>query len=346
MPGVSPGDALPLMRAVKAQFDPKGNPESRTLRGWHFECQAFDSAPSARARADRSMRALRILPAGLSDVRAVGQRNGFAARPHLPNEDGQRRRDRHDRSVGPSTLDTCLGCMSCMTACPSGVDYAKLIEATRAQIERRHPRLAERLHRWMIFNTFPRVDRLRLLRPFLRAYQKSGLQALVRGSGLLKLLPKKLSAMEALMPTLAERRSHSSRNSGAGAETQARRPAVGMRPARIHAGDQRGHRSGACSRRLRSDRAADQPCCGALMVHAGEEAPALELARRMIDVFERAAGRRHHHQRRRLWIERARVRLPVARRSSVCRARGAVSAKCKDISEFLEELGPRADESR
>ncbi len=87
-------------------------------------------------------------------------------------------------------IDTCLGCMSCMTACPSGVDYAKLIEATRAQIERRHPRSAfERLQRWMIFNTFPRVDRLRLLRPFLRAYQSSGLQSLVRGSGLLKLLP-------------------------------------------------------------------------------------------------------------------------------------------------------------
>ena len=50
-------------------------------------------------------------------------------------------------------FDTCLGCMSCMTACPSGVDYAKLIEATRAQIERRHPRSrTEQLHRWMIFN--------------------------------------------------------------------------------------------------------------------------------------------------------------------------------------------------
>jgi len=103
-------------------------------------------------------------------------------------------------------MDTCLGCMSCMTACPSGVDYAKLIEATRAQIERRHPRsTAERLHRWMIFNTFPRVDRLRMLRVFLRIYQQSGLQSLVRGSGLVKLLPRQLRAMEALMPTLGAR---------------------------------------------------------------------------------------------------------------------------------------------
>ena len=45
-------------------------------------------------------------------------------------------------------MDTCLGCVSCMTACPSGVDYGKLIEATRAQVERQHQRWAgERLHR-------------------------------------------------------------------------------------------------------------------------------------------------------------------------------------------------------
>src|SRR4029077_15678665 len=47
-------------------------------------------------------------------------------------------------------FDSCLGCMSCMTACPSGVDYGKLIEATRAQIERLHPRpLGDKLHRRM-----------------------------------------------------------------------------------------------------------------------------------------------------------------------------------------------------
>ena len=55
-------------------------------------------------------------------------------------------------------IDTCLGCVSCMTACPSGVDYGKLIEATRAQIERRHPRSPPSgLQRWMLFNMFPRV---------------------------------------------------------------------------------------------------------------------------------------------------------------------------------------------
>src|SRR5713226_450909 len=54
-------------------------------------------------------------------------------------------------------FDTCLGCMACMTACPSGVDYGKLIEATRAQIERHHTRsLGDKLHRWLLFNLLPR----------------------------------------------------------------------------------------------------------------------------------------------------------------------------------------------
>ena len=65
-----------------------------------------------------------------------------------------------------SHFDTCLGCMSCMTACPSGVDYSKLIEATRAQIERNYPRSAfEKLYRRMIFATFPRPDRLATASP-------------------------------------------------------------------------------------------------------------------------------------------------------------------------------------
>jgi glycolate oxidase iron-sulfur subunit len=240
-------------------------------------------------------------------------------------------------------MDTCLGCMSCMTACPSGVDYAKLIEATRAQIERRHPRsTAERLQRWMIFNTFPRVERLRMLRGLLRAYQGSGLQSLIRASGLLKRLPQQLSAMEALMPKLGPREA-----------IPAVTPAQGEKRARV------GLLLGCVQRELMPEinaatvrvlaaegceviAPADQPCCGALMVHAGEETPALALARRVIDVFERdpvdiiitnAGGcgsnvREYGYQLRDdpEYAERA----------------ARFSAKCKDIAEFLEELRPRA----
>src|SRR6516225_5805708 len=70
-------------------------------------------------------------------------------------------------------MDNCLGCMACMTACPSGVQYNKLIEATRAQVERNVPRtLSERLFRRLVFATFPHPNRLRLLALPLLIYQK------------------------------------------------------------------------------------------------------------------------------------------------------------------------------
>src|SRR5579883_3289538 len=100
-------------------------------------------------------------------------------------------------------FDTCLGCMACMTACPSGVQYDKLIEATRAQVERNHQRpLSQRWLRRMIFSTFPRPDRLRRMATPLLWYQRSGVQQLLRATGLLRLLPASLRSMEALLPTL------------------------------------------------------------------------------------------------------------------------------------------------
>src|SRR5258708_38287563 len=72
-----------------------------------------------------------------------------------------------------SHFDSCLGCMACMTACPSGVDYGKLIEATRAQIERNTERSpGEKLHRRFMFETFTRPDRLRGMRLPLLADQR------------------------------------------------------------------------------------------------------------------------------------------------------------------------------
>ena len=66
-------------------------------------------------------------------------------------------------------FDACLGCMACVTACPSGVQYDRLIEDTRAQVERRHPRPAkDRALRAAIFALFPYPRRLRLLRGPLR----------------------------------------------------------------------------------------------------------------------------------------------------------------------------------
>src|SRR2546430_9028230 len=103
-------------------------------------------------------------------------------------------------------FDRCLGCMACVTACPSGVQYDVLIEETRAKLERQHPRRPfDEFHRGMIFALFPYPRRLRAIAALFLLYSKSGLQSLVRRSGLLKLLPSRLSQMEALLPPLSAR---------------------------------------------------------------------------------------------------------------------------------------------
>ena len=94
-------------------------------------------------------------------------------------------------------LDLCLGCRACESACPSGVTFGSLLEATRAQFRRSgpSPSLLERA----VFAVFPEPRRLgALLRP-LRLYQRSGLARLVRRSLMLRRFPR-LAAMEALLP--------------------------------------------------------------------------------------------------------------------------------------------------
>src|SRR5215213_1745156 len=98
-------------------------------------------------------------------------------------------------------FDKCLGCMACLTSCPSGVQYDKLIEATRAQVERRYPRsLADRWFRSILFALFPHPGRLRVAAAPLWLYQRSGLQWLLRRSGLPRILPARLRSMESLAP--------------------------------------------------------------------------------------------------------------------------------------------------
>ncbi|HZJ55744.1 MAG TPA: 4Fe-4S dicluster domain-containing protein, partial [Myxococcaceae bacterium] len=102
-----------------------------------------------------------------------------------------------------SHFDKCLGCLACVTACPSGVRYDVLIEETRAKVEHTHRRsLGERLFRGMVFALFPRPGRLRVVGAFLLLYARSGLQWLVRKSGILRLLPASLRQMEALTPEI------------------------------------------------------------------------------------------------------------------------------------------------
>ena len=240
-------------------------------------------------------------------------------------------------------FDACLGCMACMTACPSGVEYGKLIEATRAQIERRYQRpAAEKRFRRFLFSIFPRPDRLRALLLPLRLYQKAGLQSLMRRVGILKLLPERLRAMEALLPqvpaqeTLPElipAQGERRRRVGLllGCVQRVLFPQVNAATARVLAAE-------GCE--VVAPKA--QPCCGALLVHAGEEEQAVQLARQTIDVFEKA-------QVDAVIINAAGCGSNVKEYGHLLRddpkyaARAmAFATKCRDVSEFLAELEPRA----
>jgi glycolate oxidase iron-sulfur subunit len=186
-------------------------------------------------------------------------------------------------------FDACLGCMACVTACPSGVQYDRLIEATRAQVERRHRRpLADRLLRGAIFALFPHPRRLRLLRGPLAAYQRSGLQRLAQRSGVLQRMSPSLAAMESLAPPVRR----SPRLPEHVAARGPRRAVVGMLTGCV----QREFfpNVNAATARVLAMEGCDvviprgQGCCGALSVHNGREAEAREFARRTIDVFEDA----------------------------------------------------------
>ena len=243
-----------------------------------------------------------------------------------------------------SHFDSCLGCVACMPACPSGVDYGKLIEATRAQIERNYQRpVAERLHRRFLFAAFTKPDRLKFLRVPLLAYQKSGLQAALRAIGIFKALPKSVAAMDALLPTASPIEPVAAITPAQGEK----RKRVGLLLGCV----QRtffSHVNAATVRVLAAEGCEvvappEQTCCGALFVHAGEEERAQELARKTIDAFEKADVET-------IVINAAGCGSNVKEYGRLLRddpdyadRAKRFATKCKDISEILAELPPRAE---
>src|SRR6202042_1392542 len=87
-------------------------------------------------------------------------------------------------------IDQCLDCRACETACPSGVEYGKLVEAARAQIEQNYRRpFPSRVARSLVYrHLLPYPRRIAAVARLTRFYQRSGLQSLARASGVLRLL--------------------------------------------------------------------------------------------------------------------------------------------------------------
>jgi len=190
-------------------------------------------------------------------------------------------------------LDLCLGCRACETVCPSGVPYGQLIEAARAEIERQRPggplrRLFRRLN-FSVLLPSPRL--LGLAASALRFYQVSGLQRLARATGLVRLAPPPLADWEPLLPVLppAALRAPLPELTPAAPPTRAR---VGLLAGCIQQ-VAFGGQNRATARVLAKNGAevvapSEQACCGALHAHGGEHAQAVALAKRLIEVFERA----------------------------------------------------------
>ncbi len=239
--------------------------------------------------------------------------------------------------------DLCLGCMACVTACPSGVQYDKLIESTRQQVERRYERRADdKAFREMIFQFFPYPNRLRAVAAPMRLYQRFGIGDKLRRAGIIQRIPARMRAMEALLPDLPKEEKIPDLTVPAGEK----RRRVGVLTGCV----QRVFFSpvnAATVRVLAAEGcevvAPKQGCCGALSTHAGREEESLDFARKTIDTFEdlnldnivvNAAGCGSTMKEYGYLL---RDDPEYAQRAK------AFSSKVRDVSEFLQELGPVAE---
>lgn len=195
--------------------------------------------------------------------------------------------------LNPTTVshfDSCLGCLACVSACPSGVRYDQLIEATRAQVQRHHPRSrSEKLLRGLLFNLLPYPQRLGPLLGGAWLYQITGLQKLVKATGILSRWAPSLAAMTDLLPRIQPQNFQPDRY-----------------PQRIPAQGEHRYTVGlilGCVQRLFAPQInaatiqvltangcevvipPQQGCCGALPHHQGETQQAQNLARDLIRQF-------------------------------------------------------------
>ena len=242
-----------------------------------------------------------------------------------------------------SHWDACLGCMACVTSCPSGVQYDTLIEQTRAQVERRHERSAkDKALRGLIFSLFPHPRRLRLLRGPLRLLQVSGLDRALRSTGLLERVAPQLAAMERLAPRLGK----SERLPGRIRATGPRRAVVGLLTGCVQGAFFPGVNA-ATARVLQAEGCdvlvpSSQGCCGALSVHNGREAEGQDFARKLVDAFE-VAGVDY------VVVNSAGCGSTMKEYADLLaddpdyadRAKG-FSERVRDVAEILDELGPVA----
>jgi len=246
-------------------------------------------------------------------------------------------------------LDLCLDCRACETACPSGVQYGRLIEPFRADqkrvsARRGQPENTDWFHRFILYGLFPFRTRMRWALWPARIAQALGLDRLAESTGMVRLLPERLRRMQRLLPRLVS----------GGPELPEELPAIGPRRARVAlftgcvADAVFRHQHWATARVLQQNGCEvvipkSQACCGAIHYHSGADQPAIELARNNLSslnpadvdaIIVNVAGcgsmlKDYGHVAREL--------LP--QESQLHDSLDAFSSRVRDISEFLSELG-------
>src|SRR5438094_1916772 len=187
-------------------------------------------------------------------------------------------------------LDLCLDCRACESACPSGVQYGKLIEPFRIHMAGTAPQMDNLglLQRLLLFQLTPYVQRLRWALVPMRLLQRTRLDRLLEKSGLLRVLPRTLRQLYEIVPRLQP--------------THPRLPevlpALGKRRARVAlftgcAGDAFFPQTTLATVRVLQRNGCEvwipptQGCCGALHYHAGQEKAAQQFAMANGDAFAR-----------------------------------------------------------
>lgn len=247
-------------------------------------------------------------------------------------------------------LDLCLDCRSCETACPSGVQYGRLIEPFRIEMQQveakqKHSAAGDWFQRWVLYGMFPYPQRMKLALAPVRWMQAMGLDRLAERLGLINVLPEKLRRMHRLLPTLIKREP----------PLPERLPAIGSQRARVAlftgcVADAIFHHVNWATARVLQHNGCEviiprsQVCCGAIHYHSGAGQPALDLAQRNAEAFSLDS------------VDA--VIINVAGCGSMLKDYGHMACelasdnsalgeqfekfahKVKDVSEFLSTLGP------
>nr|WP_255654711.1 (Fe-S)-binding protein [Cohnella sp. REN36] len=190
-------------------------------------------------------------------------------------------------------MNHCLGCRACEPACPADVKYGQLIEQARDAIEdhAEHGLPVKGIRNLFFKGVFPHRGRLKWMGKGIALYQKSGLRSVVRGAGLLRLLPKPVREMEGIIPEAS--------GQGVVERIGTFYPAKGEAIARVALFrgcimDVLFAETNVNTVKLLSEAGFEvvipptQTCCGALHAHSGEMEQARELARSNLRAFEEA----------------------------------------------------------